>query len=82
MPKQPAIVYVHVIALSFDWISLGGDLHLGEHYEAVNKSVIHNVFSPLGMAQYYDIPTIKWVHIHADHWVIGADCGLAVSAIY
>jgi len=30
LPKKPAILYVHTMALSFDTISTGGDQHIGK----------------------------------------------------
>ncbi|KEP55010.1 putative capsule structure designer protein [Rhizoctonia solani 123E] len=56
LPNKPAVINAQVIALSFDTITMGGDLHTGKPELAHCEACL--IFS-LGVNEYYDIPTVS-----------------------
>ncbi|KAF8583190.1 hypothetical protein K439DRAFT_1661401 [Ramaria rubella] len=83
LPRSPAVVNLHTIGLSFDYISTGGDLHtpIAEYYDApiisMRNMLVHHVLNNPHLDEYYfnKLPNGEpdWRHVNAKGHKVMAD---------
>ncbi|KIJ41190.1 hypothetical protein M422DRAFT_255694 [Sphaerobolus stellatus SS14] len=84
LPKKPAVLNIHTIGLSFEFISTGGDFHtpIAEYYDSpvisVRNVLAHHIYKHSKLDEYYfgrlpDSDKPDWRHVNEKGHKVMAD---------